>query len=168
MNLLDNVIMVMFLSFVVGIVVDPALRRMTNYEWLSTRYLFRNSRTYEALGILWFRRLLEVTPLGSFNRDLKFSKDRDLKTFLRIRSHMASAEMSHWIGFVTMLALTFVAWWHRGTLVGIGYVFFNLFGNVYPSMLQQYNKRRLCRLIELAERSERRQRPSRDRVPPAR
>ena len=152
MHLLDNVILVMFLSFVVGVIVDPILRRATNYEWLSTRYLFANSETYESIGILWFRRFLKVTPLGSFNSDLHFTKDRDLKTFTALRDRMATAEMSHWVGFTTMSGMTLVAWWYRGAFVGLGYVVFNVLGNVYPSLLQQYNKRRLCRLISVAER----------------
>ena len=152
MHLLDNVIFFMFLSFLLGTFADPILRRVAKYESLSNRYLFRNLKTYETIGILWFRRFLEVTPVGSFNRNLHFSKNRDLATFTALRSHMATAEMSHWVGFTAMLVLTGIAWWLRGPLVGSGYVVFNVLGNVYPALLQQYNKRRLCRLISAAER----------------
>ena len=151
MNLLDNVILMMFLSFVVGVIVDPILRRTTSYEALSSKYAFRDSKTYEVIGILWFRRLLKWTPLGSFNRDIRFTSKRDLGEFRTILDSMASAEISHWVGFVAMLILTFVACWYRGPIVGFGYVVFNIFGNVYPAFLQQYNKRRLCRLILAAE-----------------
>ena len=64
---------------------------------------------------------------------------------------MATAEISHWVGFIVMLFLTGVAWWYRGAIVGLLYVLFNLIGNVYPCLLQQYNKRRLERLILIAE-----------------
>ena len=155
MHPLDNIILMMFLSFVAGVIADPILRYFVDYEWISTRYLFRESKTYEAIGILWFRRFLELTPLGSFNRDLHFTKNRDLETFRKIRRHMATAEMSHWVGFVVMLGLTVVAWWYRGNLVALGYVIFNVLGNVYPSLLQQYNKRRIAPLISLAEKRSR-------------
>lgn len=152
MNLLDNVIMMMFLSFIVGVIVDPILRRTTNYEKLSSQYVFRDSKTYEAVGLLWFRRFLKLTPLGSFNSEIRFTSKRELDEFRTIRDRMARAEISHWVGFVTMLILTFVAWWCRGPIVGIAYVVFNVFGNVYPALLQQYNKRRLGRLILVAEK----------------
>lgn len=152
MHLLDNVIFFMFLSFLFGTFTDPILRRVTDYESLSNRYLFRTQKTYEKIGILWFRRFLEITPLGSFNTHIHFSKNRDLETFTAIRSHMGTAEMSHWVGFTAMLVFTGIAWWLRGPLVGLGYIIFNVIGNVYPALLQQYNKRRLCRLISAAER----------------
>ena len=152
MNLLDNVIMMMFLSFVVGVIFDPVLRRVADYERLSSKYAFRNLRTYEVIGVLWFRRFLIWTPFGSFNRDIRFTSKRDLDEFRSIRDCMATAEMSHWIAFAAMLLLTFVAWWFRGPIVGLAYVFFNIVGNVYPALLQQYNKRRLCRLILVAQK----------------
>lgn len=154
MHILDNVIFFLFLSFVVGIIVDPILRRVTNYESLSTRYLFAKNSTYESLGVLSFRRFLSVTPLGSFNRDIHFTEKRDLETLRTIRNHMATAEMSHWVGFISMLGVTAAAWSYRGPIVGIAYVLFNLLGNVYPCFLQQYNKRRLERLISMSERRE--------------
>lgn len=152
MNLLDNVVMIMFLSFVVGVVADPILRRLTDYEKLSSHYVFRESKTYEAIGILWFRRFLKWTPFGSFNKDIRFTSKRDLAEFRAIRNSMATAEISHWVGFTTMFLLTFVAWCSRGPIVGIAYVVFNILGNVYPALLQQYNKRRLSRLILTAEK----------------
>ncbi|MEM9588432.1 MAG: hypothetical protein AAGA03_14205 [Planctomycetota bacterium] len=152
MHLLDNVVMFTFLSFVIGVIADPFLRHVADYTWLSSRYLLRDQATYESIGILWYLRLLDATPLGSFNRSIHFTRNRDLKTFIVIRDHMASAEVSHWVGCTAMLGMTFVAIWYRGFLVGAAYVVFNILGNVYPCLLQQYNKRRLTRLIELAER----------------
>ncbi|MBK7895077.1 MAG: hypothetical protein IPJ90_09390 [Anaerolineaceae bacterium] len=152
MHLLDNAILFMFLSFVMGVIADPILRRMTNYEWWSTRYLFKDSKTYEKIGILWFQRFLKVTPLGSFNGNIHFTQKRDLATLRAIREQMATAEMSHWVGFIVMLGLTVLAWFYRGAVVGLVYVAFNVLGNVYPSLLQQYNKRRLNRVISALEK----------------
>ena len=152
MHLLDNVILILFLSFVVGVMVDPILRRMAPYESLSRRYLFSDSKTYESLGVLRYRDFLLATPFGSFNRDIHFSTSRDLKTLERIRDHMATAEMSHWVGFIAMLIVNGIAWWYRGPVLGLAYLSMNLLGNIYPCLLQQYNKRRLERLILVIER----------------
>ncbi len=150
-----NSIAVMFLSFLCGIVGDAILKKHPGYGWLSTRYLFRNSRSYEVLGIRFFQSLMLKTPLGSFNRRLIVTADRSLQTLETVRREMATAEVSHWVGFVVMFAVTIGVWFKGGGGFVIGsYVILNVFGNVYPAMLQQYNKRRLERLIELTRRRE--------------
>ncbi len=154
MKLLDNAFAMMFMSFIAGLIADPLLRRLPAYQWLSTRYLFASSRTYELLGVLWFRWFLLITPLRWFNTKIAFTQNRDLATLKSVRDHIATAEVSHWVGFVCMLVATVVAWWLRGSTVGLAYVFFNVLGNLYPCLLQQYNKRRLAQVIALFEKRE--------------
>lgn len=151
-HFLDNAIAAMFVSFMVGVLVDPVLRRFTVYRWLSTRYLFVRPVTYENLGVLWFRQLLMATPLRWFNPNIRITNSRDLESVRTVRQHMASAEISHWVGFATMLGMTIVAWWYRGATIGLAYGFFNIVGNLYPCLLQQYNKRRICQLIDAMEK----------------
>ncbi|MEM7034254.1 MAG: hypothetical protein AAF629_32225 [Chloroflexota bacterium] len=93
-----------------------------------------------------------MTFCQSHNREIKFSHKRDLATMRAIREQIATAEMSHWVGFIVMLGLTILAWLSRGTIVGLAYLVFNIIGNVYPSLLQQYNKRRLSRVISILEK----------------
>lgn len=152
MHILDNVILFMFLSFVAGIVVDPILRRLTNYGSLSNRYLFSNPRVYELLGVRMYKCFLKSSPMGSFNKNIHIPKKGDLETMRAVRNNMASAEMSHWVGFILMLAMTFPVWFYRGAIVGVAYIIFNMLGNLYPCMLQQYNKRRLINLISVIEK----------------
>ncbi len=152
MHLLDNVIAAMFLSFFIGFIADLAIRRLPVYRWMSTRFLFANPATYEAIGVLWYRKLLLATPLRSFNPNIRFTKSRDLDSLKNVRTIMAAAEVSHWLGFMAMLAMTVVAWWFRGPVIGMIYVLFNILGNVYPCLLQQYNKSRLYPLIDALER----------------
>lgn len=66
--------------------------------------------------------------------------------------HIAAAEVSQWVGFTTMLGMTVFAWWYRGSTVGLAYLFFNTIGNLYPCLLQQYNKGGLYRLIDALEK----------------
>ena len=151
MHLLNNPVAILFLSFAFGVVADPLLRRTTNYNWLSTRYLFSNLKAYENLGVLWFRKILLATPFGKLNNKICFTRNRDLKILKGIREHIATAEVSHWVGFVTMLALTVWAWWYHGSRVGLACLVLNIIGNLYPCMLQQYNKRRLFKVISVLE-----------------
>jgi Glycosyl-4,4'-diaponeurosporenoate acyltransferase len=150
--LLGNPIAMMFLSFLAGVFADSLLRRMAVYNWLSGKYLFANPRSYESMGVLWFRRFLLATPLRLFNPNIRFTKNTNLESLEKVRQHIASAEIGHWVGFVTMLGLMMVAWWNYGSKVGLGYLVLNILGNLYPCLLQQYNKRRLGQVIDVLER----------------
>jgi hypothetical protein len=152
MQFLNNAIAVMFLSFIIGVFADLVLRRMPFYAWMSSRYLFANSKTYESLGVERFRQILLKTPLRMFNTNIKLPKNRDLQLLQDIRKHIATAEVSHWVGFAVMMVLTVYAWSSYGPKIGLSFVFFNTVGNLYPCLLQQYNKRRLYQLIAIMER----------------
>lgn len=152
MKLLNNAIAVMFLSFIIGVLADLVLRRMPFYGWMSARYLFADSKTYESLGVEWFRKILLATPLRLFNTNIKLPKNRDLQLLKDIQQHIATAEVSHWVGFAVMMILTVYAWSSYGPKIGLSFVFFNTVGNLYPCLLQQYNKRRLYQFIAAVER----------------
>lgn len=152
MQFLNNPIAVMFISFIVGVFADLGLRRTPFYGWMSARYLFADSRTYERLGVEWFRKILLATPLRMFNTNIKLPQKRDLQLLKELRQHIATAEVSHWVGFAVMMAATVYAWNSYGPKTGLSFVFFNAVGNLYPCLLQQYNKRRLYQLIAVMER----------------
>lgn len=152
MQLLNNPIAVMFLSFIIGVFADLLLRRMPFYGWMSARFLFADAKTYERLGVERFRRILLATPLRMFNTNIKLPKNRDLQMLKDIRKHIATAEVSHWVGFAVMMVVTVYAWSSYGPKVGASFVVFNTLGNLYPCLLQQYNKRRLYQLIAAMER----------------
>ena len=152
MNFLDNAVAVIFLSFIVGMMGNSILRRLTIYERLSNRHLFSKPKSYERLGILWYRKILLATPLRLFNTNIRFPANRSLETLESIRMHMINAEMSHWVGFAAMLVLNVAAWWYRGLTVGLVYLIVNIIGNLYPCLLQQYNRLRLATVITAAKR----------------
>ena len=150
-TLLDNPIFFLCLSYTFGLVVDQVLRKTIDYSRISGFQLFRNARTYEQIGILHFRRLLVRSRL-TMNPGLKDGiKDWDVESLKTVRDHMAGAEIGHWAGAVFLLGVTFAAaWFRRNPTLVVGYLVLNLLGNVYLSLLQQYNKRHLDRILKLA------------------
>ncbi len=148
----NNAIAALFLSFLFGMVGDAILRRLKAYEWLSTRYLFANPKTYERLGVLWFRKFLLATPLRFFNPNIRLTQNRDLSQLKTIRGYIAAAEVSHWVAFAMMSVWMAAAWWYSGLKVGVAFLVLNILGNLYPCLLQQYNKRRLAVLIAVVEK----------------
>ncbi len=100
------------------------------------------------LGVLWYRRILLASPMRFFNNNIRFSASRSLAALDSVRMHMADAEIAHWIGFAAMLVLNVIAWWYYGFKVGLAHLIFNLIGNLYPCLLQQYNRHRLAKVID--------------------
>ena len=147
MILLANPVAVMFFSFLFGMMGNTILRRMSIYERFSDRYLFSGSKPYERLGVLWYRKILLATPLRLFNPNIRFSTSRNLATLDSVMVHIKTAEVVHWVGFAAMLVLNFTAWWYVGNEMALAYLSLNVFGNLYPCLLQQYNRRRLTRVI---------------------
>lgn len=77
---------------------------------------------------------------------------RDLAYLRAIRDSMNGAEIGHWAGAVGLLAVTVMAIWiGKSSSIIVLYVVFNLFGNVYFSLLQQYNKLKLDRVLARLE-----------------
>lgn len=155
-SLLGNPVAVMFLSFILGMIGNAILRRVAIYRKFSDLYLFSGSKTYERLGVLWYRRVLLATPLRFFNQDIRFSANRSLETLESVRVHMVNAEVSHWVAFAIMLGFSVTAWWYYGFKMALAFLVFNMLGNVYPCLLQQYNRRRLSRLITASVRRSKR------------
>jgi Glycosyl-4,4'-diaponeurosporenoate acyltransferase len=147
MILLANPLAVMFFSFLFGMMGNAILRRMSIYERFSDRYLFSGSEPYESLGVLWYRKILLATPLRFFNPNIRFSANRSLATLNSVMMHIKTAEVVHWVGFAAMLVLNFAVWWYVGIEMALAYLSLNVFGNLYPCLLQQYNRRRLTRVI---------------------
>ena len=122
MRLLDNAIAAMFLSFIVGMAVNAMLRRLEIYDRLSNLSLFSDPKSFESIGILWYRKILLAPPLRFVKTNIRFSSNRSKETLDSIRMHMANAEVSHWVGFFAMLLVMVAAWWYRGSTVGLALV----------------------------------------------
>lgn len=147
MSLLGNPVAVMFLSFIIGMMGNAILSRLAVYETFRNRYLFSGLKPYERLGVLWYRNALLATPMRFFNTNIRFSANRDLAALNSVMSHMINAEIAHWVGFATMLAISCVAWAYFGFMMALAYFVLNALGNLYPCLLQQYNRRRLTKVI---------------------
>jgi hypothetical protein len=146
-NLLGNPVAVLFLSFIFGMMGNSILRRLAIYETFRKRYLFSGSKPYERLGVLWYRKVLLATPLRLFNTNIRFTANRGFDSLESVMMHMTDAEVAHWVGFAAMLVLNVAACWYHGFAMALAYLILNIFGNLYPCLLQQYNRHRLTRVI---------------------
>lgn len=152
MDILANPVAVLFLSFIFGMMGNALLSRLPSYERLGDRYLFSSLKTYERFGVLWYRRILLATPIRSFNTDIRFSTNRSIEALVSVKKHMTNAELAHWIGFAAMLTVTVAVLWFRGFELALAHLIFNVIGNLYPCLLQQYNRLRLSKALHAVMR----------------
>ena len=99
---------------------------------------------YSALGIRLFQKVVRLAPLALFSPGLRFNSRRDLLN--RLEMEMRRVEAAHALAFwlVTISALLF--WWRGLAPAAAWMMVFNLPLNVYPVMLQRYNRGRWVRL----------------------
>jgi len=149
---LDNPPFILALSYTVGLFTDLLMRRIIDYSKISSFSVFKTQQAYERLGILPFMRAIKPFTV---NHGLKNGiKSWDIDSLREIRDHMTAAEIGHWAGAIFMLGVTLIAaWFGISAWIIVAYLVLNLYGNVYLSLLQQYNKKKLDAILELAEQA---------------
>jgi hypothetical protein len=84
-----------------------------------------------------------------FNQSLKLDKTADISALKNLRKEMTIAEISHLIGFIFVLVFAIYKGISHNFLFGLVVMGMNILMNLYPSLLQQKNKRRIDRLIKI-------------------
>lgn len=145
--ILSNPIAMLFLSFAFGAVMHGIL---SSQDWYKAYYNFNflSDRTTKSIGVLWIEWLITNSPLRFFNQQLKIAGRPSKADLLKLRTVMTAAELSHLIAFVLILFVILYYFlmdktWGLITLMTI----LNVLFNGYTALTQQYNKRRLDKLI---------------------
>lgn len=132
------------ISWIVGMVVNAGLVKTPFYKQYLTKLNFitdENLNRY--IGIGAFKWIIIHSLFKYFNPKLSLKKKIMPSELPDLRNEMTIAEISHLIGFVFVMGFILVK-------VGQGYYLFalimlivNILMNLYPSLLQQQNKRRI-------------------------
>ena len=113
----------------------------------------QSGRLYERLGIRMFKRLVRRGPLAILSLNLRLPPEKTIPALRRLESNMCNAETLHVLIFLIMFL--FIGYTlFQGWLDAVGWLlFFNLLLNLYPVMLQRYNRIRLQALIQQQEQA---------------
>lgn len=138
---------------VIGLLINNMIKRQSYYEVVSNLNFVRNEKANSILGVRVLRYIIVNTFWGKFNPALTI-KQGDKESLVRLRLEMTYAEISHLICFVLILLLLPVCYMLkiRPELI-IPLFVCNIIFHLYPALLQQYNKRRLDRLIAFKDRA---------------
>ena len=150
-------ISISFVSWLVGLIGNGLLMKMKFYHKLSNFNFIESTKVNRYLGIKYFQWIVKNTPFKFFNQRIKLQSGKT--DLLEIRKEMTYAEIGHLIGFVFVLPFAAYYGIKYSVLFGVIIMSVNVLMNLYPSLLQQENKRRLDRLIRI-QRS--REKPTED------
>jgi len=106
----------------------------------------RKISIYERLGVRLFKKIA-----GNHLTQISFRGRKDLENLIEMTQH---AETFHWMMFAALSIGGFGSWWVGAFPVTIIASIFNLLGNIYPIMLQRYNRARAIRVLSKKAKGE--------------
>ncbi|MCC5866654.1 MAG: hypothetical protein JJU31_16150 [Wenzhouxiangella sp.] len=132
-------------SWMVGIIGGAMLLKTIYFERLSNLNFISSKSLNKAIGIGQFKWVVKNSFFRYLNQSIKVGgKTTGLAS---VRSEMTVAEINHLIGFVFVAAAALYQSFNIGIAFGLSMMIPNVFLNLYPSLLQQENKRRIDRLL---------------------
>lgn len=138
-----------FLSWMLGLIVTGLIRNTTFYRRHLTQLNFiRSERLNRLLGIGVVRWAVKNTPLRIFNPKLAIKGRPDREGLVLLRAEMTAAEVGHLVGFVAILPFVAVKFMRDEPAFGLTIFLADVLMNLSPALLQQWNKRRLDRVLE--------------------
>lgn len=115
-------------------------KKISNLNFIESKTLNKN------IGIKYFKWIVNNTFFKLFNQKIKLKNKKTKLT--EIRKEMTIAEISHLIGFIFVTAFAIYKSFTQNLLFGLIIMLVNVLMNLYPSLLQQENKRRIDKLIK--------------------
>jgi hypothetical protein len=115
----------------------------------------KKGKIYEAFGINWFRKLLVILGWEKLNKKAN-PVEKNLQALVHLEYRTKQSELGHIIIFFIVLAFTIYVAITFGIKESLSLFILNILLNVYPVLLQRYNRPRLQRAIILSKYREER------------
>jgi uncharacterized protein YacL len=142
-------ISIAFISFIVGMTIGSFLRKTTFYRHTLSNLNFVKSESLNSMmGIGVFKWIVKNTFFKFFNQKLKLKGKIEKADLHRLREEMTMSEVDHLIGFLFVTIFAVVKAYAHGFLFALTIMIVNVLMNLYPSLLQQQNKRRIDKLMK--------------------
>ena len=123
-------------------------------EFKSAYYLEKTwekkGKIYEAFGVNWFRKLLVIIGWEKLNKKAN-PIEKNLQALVHLEYRTKQSELGHIIIFFIVLAFTIYVAITFGIKESVSLIILNILLNLYPVLLQRYNRPRLQRAIILSK-----------------
>lgn len=137
------------ISWIVGMIINAFLKKTEFYtKHLSNLNFIKSKFLNNIIGIFVFKWIVKNTPFKFFNQKLTVKKKIEKSDLISLRNDMTASEIDHLIGFAFVTVFAIVKFVDFNFLFGLMIMLANIMLNLYPSLLQQENKRRIDRLLK--------------------
>ncbi len=133
------------ISWTVGMILNGLFKKNENYKYISNLNFIKSNTLNKIIGIKYFKWIVKNTFFKFFNQKIKFEKNNI--TLTEMRREMTFAEISHLIAFIFVTLVAIYKCISQNILFAFTIMLVNTFMNLYPSLLQQENKRRIDKLM---------------------
>jgi hypothetical protein len=115
--------------------------------YFQIRKLEYSSKLYRVIGVTFFKKILQRFYLPKVT--LKISlRDRSKSEISHIENQMEQAEQIHVLGFILIVIVSIIFSILRDVSFILWFTIFNILMNLYPVLLQRYNRNRIRIIIE--------------------
>ncbi len=134
-----------FVSWMIGLIFNGIFGKTEFYSKFSNLNFIESKSLNKKIGMRYFKWIVKNSFFKFFNQKIKLgNKDIDLQS---IRNEMTLAEISHLVAFIFVSIFAIFYCFKVSIIYGLAIMIPNTFLNLYPSLLQQENKRKIDKLI---------------------
>ena len=108
----------------------------------------KSDKLNKLIGVNIFKWIVKNTFFKFFNQKLKLEGRIEKTDLNKLRDEMTISEIDHVIGFAFVTIFALVKLFSLNFFFGLTIMMVNILMNLYPSLLQQENKRRIDKLIK--------------------
>ncbi|WP_231424307.1 hypothetical protein [Pedobacter sp. Leaf250] len=136
-----------FLSWIIGMIINAFLIKTPFYkEKLTNLNFVKTKKLNKLMGIGVIKWIIKNTFFKFFNPKLRMKSKIDQNELRVLRYEMTLAEVNHLIAFAAVVIFALVMVFKEKYILALVMMIVNMLMNLYPSLLQQENKRRLNKL----------------------
>lgn len=141
-------ISMVFLSFIVGMILTASIRKTNFYHSILSNLNFvKNEKTNKMIGVSLVKWIVKNTFFKFLNQKLKLDRKMNISDVKNIRNEMTKAEIDHLFAFLFVSIIITFELINQKFLLSFIMLIINILMNLFPSLLQQQNKRRIDKLI---------------------
>ena len=133
-----------------------ALIRKTNFyhTTLSNLNFVKNEMTNKIIGVGIVKWIVKNTFFKFLNQKLKFDRKMNISDIKNIRNEMTKSEIDHLFAFIFVFIIVIFEMYNQKYFLALITLLTNITMNLFPSLIQQQNKRRIDKLIFKFDRKE--------------
>ena len=142
-----NSIVFTFVSWTIGLILNNAIKNTRFYSKLSHLNFIKKESINRAIGMDAVKWIIKNSFFKYFNQKLKFKTRPSISQLQETRKEMTYSEIGHFIGFIFILVIIAIKLLKGHITFAFILFIFNIIFNLYPSLLQQQNKKRIDRIL---------------------